>query len=108
MAAKAGKESRPGVFVYGGEGVEEVKARDGTSGAVSVAVFVGEDEGGAAGAVDDAGGEDAEDAAVPVGIVEDDALGGKAGLVAAHGFKLQLDGLEGGGLGGAAVVVEAV
>ena len=62
----------------GGEGVEQVEAGDGAAGAVGLAVFgVGEDEGGAAGAVDDARGEDAEDAAVPLGIVEDDALGGE-------------------------------
>ena len=60
----------------GGEGVEQVEAGDGAAGAVGLAVGVGEDEGGAAGAVDDAGGEDAEDAAMPVGVVEDEAFGG--------------------------------
>ncbi len=62
--------------VDGGEGVEQMEAGDGAAGAVSVAVFVGEDEGGASGAVDDAGGEDAEDAAMPGGVVEDEAFGG--------------------------------
>ena len=66
----------PGYPGWRRSGVEEVEAGDGAAGAVGVAVGVGDDEGGAAGAVDDAGGEDAEDAAMPVGVVEDEAVGG--------------------------------
>ena len=64
----------------GGEGVEEMEAGDGATGAVSLLVFVGEDEGGAAGAVDYAGGEDAEDSAMPLGVVEDEDFGGIGGV----------------------------
>ena len=59
-----------------GERVEQVEAGDGATGAMGIAFGVGQNEGGAAGAVDDAGGEDAEDAAVPLGVVEDEAVGG--------------------------------
>ena len=91
-----------------GEGVEEVEAFDGAAGAVGVAIFVGEDEGRAAGAVDDARGENSEDAAMPGGVVEDDALGEKISRCGAQGFELGFDRLEGLGFGGAALVVEAV
>ena len=46
-------------------GIEQVEAGDGASGSVSVAIFVGHNDGGSAGAVDHAGGENAEDAAMP-------------------------------------------
>ena len=110
VAAEAGEDGDSVVFAGGGvdcgEGVEQVEAGDGAARAVGLAVFVGEDEGGAAGAVDDARGEDAEDAAVPGGVVEDDAGGGE-GLgfgIGAHGFELGFDGGEGFGFGGAAGV----
>ena len=70
VASEAGEDglllfNRSGVD--GGEGVEEVEAGDGAAGAVCGAVFVGDDERGAAGAVDDARSEDADDATVPGG-----------------------------------------
>ena len=76
-----------------------MEAGDGAAGAVGLAIFVGEDERGAAGAVDYARGEDAEHAAMPVGVVEDDAVGG-VGLgrrSSAHGFELGVDGGRGRG-----------
>ncbi len=84
VAAEAGEqaESGPGpaagsgMSVDGGERVEQVEACDGPAGAVGVAIVGGHDEGGAAGAVDHARGEDAEDAAVPLRVIEHDALGG--------------------------------
>jgi hypothetical protein len=96
--------------VGGGDGVEEVEARDGTAGAVGAAVFrgVGDDEGGAAGAVDDAGGEDAEDAAVPVGVVEDEAVGGEGAVGVEEGGEVAVDGVEGASFGVAAGGVEGV
>ena len=96
VASEAVEERRRVGGVGGGEGVEQVEAGDGAAGAVGVAVGVGEDEGGAAGAVDDAGGEDAEDAAMPVGVVEDDAVGGVgAGRRRARVRSWLLDGVEG-------------
>ena len=103
VAAETGEEVWT-ISVDGGEGFEEVEAADGAAGAVGGAFLVGEDEGGAAGAVDDAGGEDAEDATVPVGVIEDDAVGG----LGVEGGEVLVDGGEGVGFGGAAVLVEAV
>ena len=57
----------------GSEGVEQMEAGDGAAGAVSFFRVGGEDEGGTAGAVDDARGEDAEDAAMPLRVIEDEA-----------------------------------
>ncbi len=56
VTSEAGEQGvvRVDFAMDGGEGVEEVKAVDGAAGAVGVAIFVSEDEGGAAGAVDDA------------------------------------------------------
>ena len=105
VAAEAGEEA---LGVDGGEGVEEVEAFNGAAGAVGVAVLFREDDGGAAGAVDDAGGEDAEDAAMPLGMAEDDALGWVGTGFGAKGEQLELDGFEGGGFAGAAVLVEGV
>ena len=57
VAAKLGEEGGgTRRFVDGGEGVEEMEAGDGASGAVGGAVLVGEDEGGPVGAFDDTGG----------------------------------------------------
>ncbi len=64
--------------VRGGEGLEQMEAGDGAAGAMGVAFLVGKHKRGATGALDDAGGENAEDAAMPVGMVEDEALGGEA------------------------------
>ena len=108
VASEASEERGEVPMMDGGEGVEEVEAGDGAAGAVGLLVFVGEDEGGAAGAVDYAGGEDAEDSAMPGGVVEDDASGGEGLVRVAHGFELALDGVEGVGFGGATGGVEAV
>ena len=108
-AGEGGGGVLPGM-VDGGKGVEEVEAGMERPEPWACSVFVGEDEGGAAGAVDDPGGEDAEDSAVPVGVVEDDAAGGEGfgfGL-SAHGFELGFDGGEGLSFGGAAGGVEGV
>ena len=97
VASEAGEESVGGVdlSVDGGEGVEEMEAGDGAAGAVGLAVFVGEDEGGTAGAVDYAGGEDAEDAAMPGWGRRGRGTGGEGLVRAAHGFELGFDGREG-------------
>ena len=42
-----------------------------------MSIFVREDKRRASGPVDDSGGENSEDAAVPVGIIQDDALSEK-------------------------------
>ena len=55
------------------ERFEQMEAGDGAAGAVRLAVFVAEDERGVAGALDDARGENAEDAAMPAIAVDDEA-----------------------------------
>ena len=51
---------------------EQVKAGDGTAGTVGFAVFPRDDDGGLAGLLDDARGENADDAPVPAVAVHDD------------------------------------
>ncbi len=87
-----------------GEGVEKMEAFDGAAGAMGLALLVCEDEGGKAGAIDDAGGENAEDTSVPGGVVEDETAGEGICCV----FELGFDGLERGGFGGAAFVIQTV
>ena len=75
---------------------------------MGVAVGVGEDEGWASRAVDDAGGEDAEDAAVPVGVVEDEDVGGVGAGGVDQSEEFLVDGVEGAGFGVAASLVQGV
>ena len=103
VAAEAGEEFVPACDVDGGERVEQVKAGDGAAGAVGLLRLRSQDERGQAGAVDDARGEDAEHAAMPLRVVEDDALRRIGAGGRAHDRELQLDGVERGGFGGAAV-----
>src|SRR5579862_833119 len=83
--------------------LEEVKAFDGASRTVGLSVLMSEDERRAPGAVDDARGENAEDAAMPVRIVEDETFRG-----CGKGCELSLDGLERLCFGRATFVVQAV
>ena len=57
-----------------GKCVEEMKAFDGAARTVGLPILVSEDESRTSGAVDDARGKNAKDAAVPVGIVEDETF----------------------------------
>jgi len=68
VASEAREERVVALFVRVGEGVEEMEAGDGAARAVGCAVFMREDECGTMGALDDARGEDADDAAVPTGV----------------------------------------
>ena len=59
VTAEAMEEGSGGCLIggggmRGGDGVEEVEAGDGATGAVRIRALAGEDEGGAAGAIDDA------------------------------------------------------
>ena len=111
VAAEAGEEIGRMLIVEGMGGrerIKQVKAGDGSTGAVGLALLVGEDESGAAGAFDDAGGEDAEHAAMPVGMVEDEALGRVGSSVIEQGEEMLLDGVEGFALGGATSLVKVV
>ena len=68
------------------------------------AVFDADDDGGFGGALDDAGGEDADDAAMPAFAVdEEQTIGDEFGV----GGETLLDGAEGSGFGVAAFAVEA-
>lgn len=67
VSAEAREEGVVGLLVRGGDGVEEMEAVDGAARAVGDAVFMSENECGATGAVDDARGEDADDASMPAG-----------------------------------------
>jgi hypothetical protein len=76
MPPKAREQST--VFgVRCGKGVEQMKAMDGTAGAVRLAILVSDHQRGPAGAVDDAGGKDADHPPMPSltggGIVEHQA-----------------------------------
>ena len=68
VAAEAGED-----FVTALDGFEQMKAGNGAAGTVGFAVFPRDDDGRLAGLVDDARGENADDAAVPVVAVHDDA-----------------------------------
>src|SRR5277367_1116192 len=73
-----------------------------------MSILVGENKGGTSGTVDDSGGENAEDAAVPCGIVQNEALGQKISGCAASCGQLSFDRFERLRLGCTALVVEAV
>jgi hypothetical protein len=64
VAAEPGEQGSVG-GVDGGESIEQMKAGDGATGAVGFAFFMGEDESGTPGAIDDTGGKDADHATVP-------------------------------------------
>ena len=73
VAAEAGEEIGAAL-----EGVEKLEAVDGAAGAVGHAVFNADDDGGLGGALDDARGENADDAAVPALAVDhQQAVGGQ-------------------------------
>jgi len=100
MAAKAGEEAGAAL-----KGVEQVEAVNGAAGAVGDAVFNADDDGGPGGALDDAGGKDADDAAMPSLALDDEEAGG--GEIEVRG-EAGFDGFEGRGLGVAALAVEAL
>jgi len=87
------------------DGVEEMESVDGAAGAVSDTVFNADDNGGLRGALDDARGEDADDAAVPAFAVDDEEAVGGEGVFGCEAF---FDDGEGGGFGVAALTVEAL
>ena len=66
VAAEAGEEIGAAL-----DGVEQVEAVDGAARAVGDAVFNADDDGGLGGALDDARGEDADDAAMPAFAIDD-------------------------------------
>src|SRR5260370_36327113 len=73
-----------------------------------MSIFVGEDERRTSGPVNDPRGENSEDAAMPVGVVQDDALSEKVCGDSVWRCELGFDRLEGFCLGSTARVVEAV
>ncbi len=78
------------------------KPADGAAGAVRLAVFMGDDEGRAVGALHDARGENADDTAMPSVAVEHKAAGGgEASSLSASSSAVNL--LQDGGFHGAAV-----
>ncbi len=105
-----GKADSEGVTAEAGEeigaafeGVEELESVDGAAGAVGHAVFHTDDDGGLGGALDDAGGEDADDATVPTVAGDDEHfVGGELGFGGEAVFNLA----EGLSFGFAAVEVE--
>ena len=100
VAAEAREEIGAGL-----DGVEELKSVDGAAGAVGDAVFDADDDGGLGGALDDAGGEDADDAAMPAFAIDDRRpVGGEFG----DGGEADFDGCEGCGFGVAALAVESL
>ena len=73
VAAEAGEEIGAGF-----DGGEQREAVDGAAGAVGHAVFDADDDGRLGGALDDARGENADDAAMPAVAVDDEqAVGGE-------------------------------
>jgi hypothetical protein len=69
------------------DGVEQLKAVDGAAGAVRHAVFDADHDGRLGGALDDARGENADDAAMPAVAVDDQqAVGGEFGVGGQAGF----------------------
>ena len=98
VAAEAGED-----VCAGFEGFEELESVDGAARAMSHAIFHADDDGGLGCALDDAGGEDADDSAVPTIAGDDEHLvGGEFGFGGEAGFDLA----EGLGFGFAAVEVE--
>ena len=86
------------------DGIEKLEAVDGAAGAVGHAFFHADDDGGLGGALDDARGEDADDAAMPAFAIDDEkAVCGQVGF----GCEAYFDRAEGGGFGVAAFAVEA-
>ncbi len=84
MAAEAGKEIGAAL-----DGVEQLEAIHRAAGAVGHAVFDADHDGGLGGALDDARGENADDAAVPAFAVDDQqAVGGQFRI----GGEARLDG----------------
>ena len=81
MAAEASEEVGAGL-----DGGEEREAVDRAAGAMSDAVFDADDDGGLGGALDDARGENADDAAMPaVAIDDEEAVGADFGVGAETG-----------------------
>ena len=100
VAAEASEEIGAGF-----DGGEEHEAVDGAAGAVGYTVFDADDDGRLGGALDDARGEDADDAAMPAVAVDDEeAVGGDFRVGCEAGF----DGGERGGFHVAALAVEAL
>src|SRR5580692_8024119 len=73
-----------------------------------VAVLMGEHQRGPPSAIHDARGKDSEHAAVPCGIVQDDAVGGKFAVRIAQGLQLEIDDFKCHSFCVAALVVQAV
>src|ERR1700722_20962553 len=69
---------------------------------------MGENERGAPRAVDDAGGENAKDAAMPGWVVEDKTFRGESAGGSVEGCELGIDRFDRLGFGGATLVVETV
>ena len=73
-----------------------------------IAIGMGDDERRPAGAVHHARGQNAQHAAMPLRVVEDEAIGGIRAVGVDQGQQLAVDGVERARLGVAAVLVEAV
>jgi hypothetical protein len=98
VAAEAGEEIGAAL-----DGVEQMEAIDGAAGAVGDTVFYADHDGRLGGALDDAGGENADDAAVPaVAVNEQQPVDSQLVVRSEADF----NGGECGGLGLAALVVE--
>ena len=109
VASEAVEERCGGVRgVRSGDGVQQVEARNGAARTVRVAIGVGDNECGAARALHHARGQNAQHTAMPLGIVEDEALARVLVCGAAQAHQLSVDGLQRARLGGAAFLIEAV
>ena len=83
VAAEAGEEIGAAF-----DGVEQLKAIDGAAGAMRHAVFDADHDGGLGGALDDARGQDADDAAMPAVAIDDQQpFGGENGVCRPGGFQ---------------------
>ena len=100
VAAEAGEKIGAGF-----DGGQEREAVDRAARAIGDAILDADDDGGLGGALDNARGEDADDAAMPAFAVDDEqAIGCDLGV----GREAGLDGGERGGLDVAALAVEAI
>ena len=61
----------------GSQGIEQMKTFNGTAGSMRVSTFVSEDERRQSSTVDDAGGKNSKDAAMPCWVVQNQALSQK-------------------------------
>src|SRR5581483_7241356 len=115
MAAEPGEERAFGLFVRCGNGVKQMKSGNGAAGAMCernfrriCGLFMGEDQRGPPGTLDDARGEDADHTAVPAGcmgsVVVENKARGKAVGRGEQRVNLLLDLAQRVGCGRAAVI----